>query len=135
MIKAVFDTNIYLSALLFRGKPRKIFLKAVRNQIILFVSKKILAELREVLRKKFNYSLLELERAEQAILECSQIIEPRETTKIIPSQVMDNHVLACGFEARVDFIVSGDKKHLLSLKTLKSIPIISAAEFLEILEP
>lgn len=135
MIRAVFDTNIYLSALLFKGKPRKIFLKAIRGKIILFVSKQILAELRGVLRKKFHYSPLGLEKIERLILEVSQIIDPQETVKIISCQPMDNHVLACGLEAKVDFIISGDKKHLLSLKKFKNIPIVSPAEFLKVLRP
>lgn len=135
MIRAVFDTNVYLSALLFKGKPGKIFLKAVQGKIILFASKQILAELRGVLKKKFHYSPLELEKVERLILEISQIIDPQKTIRIIPSELMDNHVLACGLEAKVDFIVSGDKKHLLSLKKFKNIPIISPAEFLKTLKP
>lgn len=135
MIRAVFDTNVYLSTLLFKGKPRKIFLKAARGKIILFTSKQILAELRGVLRKKFHYSPLELEKVEKLILEISQIIDPQKTIRIIPSEPMDNHVLACGLEAKVDFIISGNKKHLLSLKKFKNIPIISPAEFLKTLKP
>lgn len=134
MIKAVFDTNIYLSAIIFGGKPRKIFLAAARGKIILFISKEILAELRGVLRKKFGYPLWELDKIEQTILEVTEIVEPRKTVKIIPSEPMDDHILACALEAKASFLVSGDKKHLLPLKKFRNIPIVSAAQFLKILK-
>ena len=42
----------------------------------------------------------------------------------------DEMVLECALAAEADFIVSGDKKHLLALRQFRSIPIVSPAEFL-----
>ena len=134
MIKVVLDTNIYVSAIVFGGKPREVFLEITRGKRALFVSKKILAELRGVLRKKFKYTLLEIDRVEQIILEIAEIIEPRQTITIIPSQPMDNHILECAVETKADFVITGDKKHLLLLKKFKNIPIISADQFLKIFQ-
>lgn len=134
MTRVVFDTNIYISAIVFGGKPREAFLLAERDKIALFVSKEILAELRGVLRKKFKYPLLELDKVEQAILETAEIVEPRQTVKVIPSEPMDNHILECAIEAKVDFVVTGDKQHLLPLKKFKNTPIVSADQFLKILK-
>jgi uncharacterized protein len=39
----------------------------------------------------------------------------------------DDEVLALAFAAQVDLIVSGDD-HLLSLKTFRGIPLVTAAE-------
>lgn len=39
-------------------------------------------------------------------------------------------VLECALAARADWIVSGDKKHLLSLREYRDIPILSPAVFL-----
>lgn len=132
MIKVVFDTNIYISAIVFGGKPRETFLLAEKDQITIFVSKEILAELRGVLRKKFKYPLLELNKVEQIILEIAEIVEPRQTVEVISSQPMDNHILECAIEANADFVVTGDKRHLLLLKKFKNIPIVSASQFLKI---
>jgi len=133
MIKVVFDTNIYLSSILFGGKPKQILSAAHKGKIKLFVSKEILAELRGVLRKKFKYSLGEIEKVEAIILEIAIIIEPKTTVKIIKDEPMDNHILACAQEGKVDFLVSGDKKHLLPLKNFKKTKIVPANQFLEIL--
>lgn len=134
MIKVVFDTNIYLSAIIFGGKPREVFLAAARGRIALFISKAILAELRGVLRKKFGYPVSELDKIEKIILDTTEIVEPQKTIKVIPSELMDNHILACAVEAKADYLISGDKKHLLSLKKYRRVKIISADEFLKILD-
>jgi len=133
MIQVVLDTNIYLSAIIFGGKPRKILLKVAQGKISVFVSKEILAELRGILRKKFSYSLAEIDKAEQLIAEIAQIVEPKQTLKIIPHQPMDNHILACCLETNAAFLVSGDKKHLLPLKKIENTIILSPDKFLKLL--
>jgi predicted nucleic acid-binding protein len=39
-------------------------------------------------------------------------------------------VLECALAAKADYIVSGDRRHLLPLKAFRGIPIVSPAEFL-----
>jgi predicted nucleic acid-binding protein len=39
-------------------------------------------------------------------------------------------VLECALAAEADYIVSGDKKHLLALREFRGISIVSPAEFL-----
>ena len=39
-------------------------------------------------------------------------------------------VLECALAGEADYIVSGDKKHLLPLRQFREIPIVSPAEFL-----
>jgi predicted nucleic acid-binding protein len=38
--------------------------------------------------------------------------------------------LECALAGEADFIVSGDKKHLLALRQFQGIPIVSPADFL-----
>lgn len=45
----------------------------------------------------------------------------------------DNHILACGLEGEVDFIVSDDRKHILPLGEYRGIPILSMPAFLRML--
>jgi predicted nucleic acid-binding protein len=47
-----------------------------------------------------------------------------------PPDPQDEMVLECALAAEVDVIVSGDKKHLLSLRRFRGIPILSPSEFL-----
>ena len=40
----------------------------------------------------------------------------------------DNRILAAAVVGRADLIVSGDKKHMLAVQTVRQIPIISPQE-------
>jgi len=54
MLKVVADTNIYISAILFKGKPEKIRKLAREKKIKLLISEVILAEIAGILKRKFN---------------------------------------------------------------------------------
>ncbi|WP_068670419.1 PIN domain-containing protein [Thermosulfurimonas dismutans] len=56
MIRAVFDTNVYLSAILFGGVCAELRDLARKGKIEVFVCEVILAEVAGVLRKKFGIS-------------------------------------------------------------------------------
>jgi predicted nucleic acid-binding protein len=42
-------------------------------------------------------------------------------------------ILECAQAAGADYIVSGDKKHLLALREFRGIPIVGPADFLRLL--
>ncbi len=46
----------------------------------------------------------------------------------------DNWIIATAIHGKADFIVTGDKKHLLSLHEIEKIPIITARQLLNKLE-
>ncbi len=56
MIKAVADTNVYISTILFGGKPEDIRKLAREGKIELLISENILAEIAGVLKRKFHWS-------------------------------------------------------------------------------
>lgn len=132
-MKAVIDTNIVVSAIVFGGKPWEIIKLALQKKIYLFTSPQLIIELAETLRHKFNYSeergFLTLRLYE----EIASKVTPRRRIKKIIQDPSDNHVLETAVTARADFIVSGDK-HLLKLKRFRGIPIVTAGEFLSSLE-
>jgi len=42
----------------------------------------------------------------------------------------DEMILECALAAEADYIVSGDKRHLLPLRQFRGIPIVSPSDFL-----
>lgn len=46
----------------------------------------------------------------------------------------DNPILAIALECNANYLVTGDKRDLLSMRRIGLTPIVSAAEFLAILE-
>jgi putative PIN family toxin of toxin-antitoxin system len=128
MDRVVFDTNIYISAFLFPGIPRKLLHMADVGVFQLIVSKQILAEFRGVLRIKFDYEIEQLAVMENLLLSVSLVVEPKKMINRITVDPTDNRILECAVEGNADYIVSGDK-HLLQLENYHSIKIISPAEY------
>ena len=55
MIKAVLDTNVFISALFWTGSPHNVLAKALESEFILITSREILKEIEERLLNKFKF--------------------------------------------------------------------------------
>ncbi|MHB9053128.1 MAG: putative toxin-antitoxin system toxin component, PIN family [Thermoleophilia bacterium] len=135
MNKAVFDTNVYISALGFGGIPEQLLELATGpgRQFQLYTSHDILKEIMKVLGSdKFNFAKEEIADAISVIDDAADVVSPTIRLNIIKHEA-NNRILECAVKARADYIVSGDK-HLLGLKEYKSISSITPAQFLTLLE-
>jgi putative PIN family toxin of toxin-antitoxin system len=137
-VKVVVDTNTLVSGLLWRGNPSRILDAILDNQIELYASEELLAELREVLCRPRLARFVEA-RDLNAAWSCD-FIQDRCLT-VSPSLALeipelrdrkDLHVLCTAVAAIVDMVITGDKD-LLSLKTIAGIPIIDAAQAVKLL--
>ena len=132
MIKVVLDTNIYLSALLFPGSvPEEVLNLGKRRKISIHVSHFILSEIKNILVIKFDYSDDYAKKLIDEILKFTILIEPTTKIELIKEKKDDNRILECAVSANADFLISGDKKHILCLKKIKDTKIVSAREFLD----
>ncbi len=130
MIRVVFDTNIYISALLFGGIPKQLLYFAFEDKFKLYISEEILNEISFVLRKKFKYPPNRVEQVVDSIKTVSTLIYPTQTVNVIKNWPSDNRILECCQKAKANFLVSGDHKHLLPLKKFYSTQIVTPQEFL-----
>jgi len=128
-LKVVLDTNIYISAILFGGNPERIRKLSKEKELEILISEAMIAEVAEVLRKKFNWESWQISQIIDEIRETATLIIPNQTISIIKKDEDDNRILECSVEGKAQYIVSGDK-HLLSLKEYQSVKILSPAEFL-----
>ena len=62
--KVVLDTNILISALIYGGKPQQIYNLIFDKRIFAITSSILLAELTEILVKKFNFDLDRIKQLE-----------------------------------------------------------------------
>jgi len=134
VLKAVLDTNIFISAIHFGGSPAEVIREGLGGKARFFISREIIAEVIGVLRKKFLYEEEVLEEVEDLLGRTCELVEPRQTVKIIKDKPSDNRIIECALESKSDYIVSGDKRHLLSLKKYRRIRLVSAGHFLDILK-
>ncbi len=132
-MKVVLDTNVIVSGLLFPGGiPDKIVRACLTGQISNATSPDLLTELRRILQKKFNLSEERVAMLLDLMKENSELVYPVERIKKIKADEADNRVLECALTAKVQFIISGDQKHLLKLKFFQDIEILSPAKFFQI---
>jgi len=128
--KVVLDTNILVSALNFPGNERKVFELFLEGEIEVFISPFILEELKETLERKFKWNEIDVLEILKRIRDKANLIEPKIRISVI-KEYADNRILECAVEAKADFIISGDKRHLLPLKEFRGIKIVNSKDFLE----
>lgn len=133
-MRAVFDTNVLLSAMLWGGSPHAL-LEQVRNGAVTLISSPaLLTELSTVLaRPKFDEILLRSKTSSAQILAqmrvLAEVIDPPSLAQPVCRDPDDDAVLALAMAAQADLIVSGDDD-LLSLGNFEGIPILSSAQAL-----
>src|SRR3989344_4767878 len=130
--KVVFDTNIYISAVIFGGNPRSCLELARKGEVELFTSSAIILEISKKLKNKFKWKDEEVFEVIEGLSKFIKKVTPQEKLSVIKTDPTDNKILECAKEAKTDFIVSGDVKHLLSLKNFGKIKIVSTKQFLDI---
>jgi len=136
VLRAVADTNTAISGLLYLGRERALLEAARDGRITLCTSSVLLAELADVLtRAKFAARIAAAEmsvaRLVRRYARLATRVVPANISRGVPGDPDDDAVLACALAAAADLIVTGDKR-LRNLKSWQRIPIVSAAEALEI---
>ena len=123
----VLDTNVLISAVLFGGTPEAIINLCRGGQTQLVTSDAVLVELSGVLRREFGMEGRQVVAIVEELRSFSVVVVPATAVNAIEVDPDDNRVLECAVEARADFIVSGDTRHLLPLGEYEGIPIVSPA--------
>jgi len=126
----VLDTNVYISAVLFGGKPEEIVKRSREGELNLVISEAILKEIAEILRRKFNWQNWQISETLDEIRGFATLVIPHKAISVIKEDAADNRILECALEGKAGYIVSGDEHHLLPLKEYQGIKILSATAFL-----
>lgn len=128
----VFDTNIYVSAALFKNStPAEAVQLAISSGKLLF-SLQTKAELWEVLsRPKFNkYISLENKDVFLKQLEFVEVLEQPKLKITDCRDLKDNMFLELALSVKADCIISGDND-LLEMNPYLDIPILTVSVFLD----
>jgi uncharacterized protein len=131
--RVVIDTNVYISAIFWGGKPREVVDLGRNARILILTSSEIQAEIERKLKTKFG---IDEKEVAQILLDYSMFTLPinhLHRAKVVDADPDDDKFIGCALAAKAGYIVSGDK-HLLDLKNYQGIQIMKAAMFLEIFE-
>ena len=129
-MRVVLDTNVIVSGLNFPGNERVVVELALRGRFDLWLSPLILAEVGGVLVRKFGWSEERTSEALRLLGEAATIIEPHRLPDTIEGGHPDNRILECAAQASADYLVTGDRRHLLPLGEHCGARIVNAPRFL-----
>jgi len=131
VIKVAIDTNVLISAVLFKGEPAKLLELWKKSDLKFLISRQVLKEYIKVLSyPKFRLSDEEIKYIlEEELLPFVDPVNVVSKVDIIKEDSDDNKFIALAIDGNADYIISGDV-HLLRLKKFKGIDIVSVKEFL-----
>jgi len=135
-VKVVFDANLFVSFLLTRGETiASLFDFWEEGGFIPLVTEEIIVEIAQVVERFIAKGLISLQDGLALIRRLKKNTELISSFSVIvlSADKKDNRYLACALDEKADFLVTGDKKHLLPLKKIGKTKIVSPKEFLKIL--
>ena len=130
-MRAVIDTNVLLSGLLWRGTPHQLMEAGRAGTIALVTSPALLSERDAVIRRPKFHAILARSRIDPdwtlgELRRLAEIVTPPALPDQVSRDPDDDAVLALAVAARADIIISGDAD-LLALGVHAGIPIVGPA--------
>jgi len=129
--RCVIDSNVWVSALVFGGNPRKIFTNVVQNGWRVVVSEEILTEVRRILNQKFPDFVQDFEDLVTVLQPYVSIVKLGSESVTVSRDKDDDMVIETALLGKADFIITGDKD-LLVIARFKSIVIVTPQYFLSV---
>ncbi len=129
MSRVVFDSNVYVSAFVFGGKPARLWRAMLEEEVHLVVSPAVLAEVARVLGDKFEVTPARVESLVRQVVRAADIVEPVNRLEVVGDEP-DNRIVECAVEGHAQVIVTGDA-HLLDIAEYRGIEIVTVTQALE----
>ena len=127
----VFDTNVVASGSFWRGKPFDCLAAWAQGRCEAVVTPALLAEYHETIENlRLEYSDCQPVEWADALSESARLVFPTDRATGATADPDDEMILECALAAEADYIVTGDKKHLLPLREFRNIPLVSPSVFL-----
>lgn len=123
------DSNLYISALIWDGKPEQLLEMALARKVRLFISDAIMDEVMEVLEEKFNHSPKRLAVEKEYLSKCTVRCVPKIKLDVVKADRDDNKIIECAVHSRSEAIITRDND-LLRMKEYKGIRMVKVMDFL-----
>ncbi|MCL4357905.1 putative toxin-antitoxin system toxin component, PIN family [Patescibacteria group bacterium] len=126
----VIDTNVFLSAIVFGGQPRKLINLIADDALTLVTAEELVTELRRVITSKFPEFIADLKKIEKLLESDATWVRLGGVTIAVSRDSDDDKFIEVAVLGNCHYIISGDKD-LLDIKLYDSVKIVSVSEFLE----
>lgn len=130
MLRVVVDTNVYISAIFWGGKPRHVIDLGRDGEIQIFTSEDIEQEILDKLMTKFGMNSDDAGRVMADFSTFTKLIRVSRRIHVVKDDPDDDKFIECAVECNAEFIISGDK-HLLNMRKYEGIDIMNVATFLK----
>ena len=130
MLRVVVDTNVYISAIFWGGKPRHVIDLGRDGEIQIFTSEDIEQEILDKLMTKFGMNSDDACRVMADFSTFTKLIRVSRRIHVVKDDPDDDKFRECAVECNAEFIISGDK-HLLNMRKYEGIDIMNVATFLK----
>jgi uncharacterized protein len=127
---AVFDTNVLFSGVAWEGKPYQCLELARAGVVNGVTCREVLDELAAKLQSKLSFTAEQSLETVADLLTFLRVVPITGQLKAVPADPDDDKVLECGVAASATHIVTGDRRHLLPLRSFQGIVIVTVADFL-----
>jgi len=128
-MRVVFDTNIFISALIIPGSQAEKAIHRIIGEDSLILSPTILKEVLGVFTRKFSRDREELAKVAVNLAGLALMVSPETRIDILQDEP-DNRILECAVAGGADLIVTGDKA-MLELREFEGIRIVSLRDYLQ----
>ena len=131
MIRAVVDTNVLVSAMISSAGNEALLIMAINQGLIMpCFSVEILEEYADVLlRPKFGFQGTEVDALIDLLRRRGSLLDPAPPVRSSPDPD-DDMFIACALAGKVDFLVTGNKRHFPQAQYADA-RVVNAAELLE----
>ena len=107
---AVFDTNVWLSGIGWKGQPFQCVEFARSGAIEAVTCQEIVEELTEKLQERLAFTAEQIAETLADLLSFSRMVEITNELRVIDADPDDDKVLECAVLANATHVVSGDHK-------------------------
>ena len=130
MTRVVVDTNVFISSF-FGGKPRKVIDLWKSGEVVLCLSKPIVNEYIEVLRRLELQNEKEIDELLGLFAHGFHVVFTGKTPElhVVEKDPDDNMFIECAVALKAEFIITGDKA-LKAIEEYMNIKIVTPKEFL-----
>ena len=140
MLRAVLDSSVLVSAFVTpHGSVVRLLHDPVRSRYELCLSEAILAETAEVLlaksklRRYAAYVDEDVREYLRWLVTQAEMVPETPAPRVVPDDPKDDPIVAAAVAAKADYLVTGDRAHLLPIGEYRGIRFLSPRAFLEIL--
>jgi putative PIN family toxin of toxin-antitoxin system len=131
-IKAILDTNVFISGVFWKGPPFEILKAWQERRFRLAISLPILDEYRRVFDELTKQRAMPVLGSILRVVELySEMVEPVSFSYPVCSDPDDDKFLEAAIAAGASYVVSGDRA-LLNVKSYHGVEIVSPSRFLKL---